>query len=54
VHRYQITTKSLEHDGGSLTVYNYDGVIDLTGAEPGVESPDTGTRYPVDEGRLSG
>jgi hypothetical protein len=53
LHRYQITTKTREHDGASLTVYAYDGVIDPSGAEPGVETPETGAHHPVDEGRLS-
>jgi hypothetical protein len=53
LHRYQITTKTRQHEGTSLTVYTYDGVIDPSGAEPGVETPQTGAHHPVDERRLS-
>ena len=42
IHRYVVTTKQREHDGGSYTVYNYDGEIDPTGAQPGIETPDGG------------
>jgi hypothetical protein len=44
VHRYIRTTRERERDGRTFTVYNYDGEIDPTGAEPGVETPPhTGT-----------
>jgi len=35
-----VTTKQRERDGRSYTVYNYDGVIDPAGAQPGIETPD--------------
>jgi hypothetical protein len=38
VHRYVVTTKTREHDGGSYTVYTYDGEIDPEGAQPGAET----------------
>jgi hypothetical protein len=53
LHRYHITTKQREHDGVELTVYTYDGVIDPAGAQPGVETPETGAHAPVDQDRLS-
>ena len=53
LHRYHITTKKREHDGAQLTVYTYDGVIDPSGAQPGVETPETGVHAPIDEERLS-
>jgi hypothetical protein len=53
MHRYLTTTQSRQHDGASLTLYTYDGVIDPSGAQPGVESPETGAHHPIDEGRLS-
>jgi hypothetical protein len=53
LHRYRITTKDRQHDGASLTVYTYDGVIDPSGAQPGVETPETGIGRPVDQERLS-
>jgi hypothetical protein len=53
LHRYHITTKRREHDGAPLTVYVYDGVIDPSGAQPGVETPETGAHAPVAQDRLS-
>jgi hypothetical protein len=38
VHRYVLTTKTRERDGGSYTVYTYDGEIDPDGAQPGAET----------------
>jgi hypothetical protein len=38
VHRYIRTTAERERDGRSYLVYNYDGVIDPTGARSGVET----------------
>lgn len=38
LHRYVVTTKQREQDGRSYTLYNYDGEIDPTGAQPGVET----------------
>jgi hypothetical protein len=49
MHRYVITTK--ERDG--RRVYNYDGVVDPAGAEPGAESPESGHHSPVSGDRLS-
>jgi hypothetical protein len=49
IHRYVVTTTQRESDGGSYTVYNYDGEIDPTGAEPGVETPDGGHHTPIRE-----
>jgi hypothetical protein len=54
LHRYHVTTKSRERDGARLAVYNYGGVIDPSGARPGVETPETGVHDPVDKQRLSG
>jgi hypothetical protein len=53
LHRYHVTTKRREHDGVPLTVYTYDGVIDPSGAKPGVEKPETGAHAPVDRDRLA-
>jgi len=53
LHRYHITTKQREHDGARLTVYTYDGVIDPSGAQPGVETPETGAHAPIREDRIS-
>ena len=53
LHRYHVTTKQRDHDGVPLTVYTYDGVIDPSGAQPGVETPETGVHAPVDQDRLS-
>jgi hypothetical protein len=53
IHRYRITTRDRVHDGRRLTVYTYDGVIDPAGAQPGVETPESGAHDPVDEDRLS-
>jgi hypothetical protein len=38
VHRYIRTTKHRERDGHSYLVYNYDGEVDPSGAQPGVET----------------
>lgn len=38
IHRYVVTTKQRERDGSSYTVYNYDGEIDPTGSQSGVET----------------
>lgn len=48
IHRYVITTKERQHDGGSYTVYNYDGELDPSGAESGVETRDGSGQSPVD------
>jgi len=53
LHRYNITTKHRELDGVSLNVYTYDGVIDPSGAEPGVETPKPVEHEPIDDERLS-
>jgi hypothetical protein len=37
VHRYIRTSQRRATSGGELTIYTYDGVIDPTGAEDGVE-----------------
>ena len=37
VHRYIRTTQDRERNGAALTVYNYDGVVDPDGAQPGIE-----------------
>jgi len=50
IHRYTTTTK----ERGEHHVYNYDGVIDPGGAQPGVETPESGSHHPVDGDRLSG
>jgi hypothetical protein len=42
IHRYIVTTKQREQDGSSYAVYNYDGEIDPTGAQSGVETRRTG------------
>jgi hypothetical protein len=49
IHRYVVTTKQRERDGASYVVYNYDGEIDPTGAQPGVETPDGGSHNPVNK-----
>jgi hypothetical protein len=49
IHRYVVTTKQRERDGVAYTVYNYDGVIDPTGAMPGAETPDGGRHNPVNK-----
>ena len=38
IHRYIVTTKQHEQDGGSYTVYNYDGEVNPNGAQSGVET----------------
>jgi hypothetical protein len=38
IHRYIRTTATRDGDGESYLVYNYDGVIDPTGAQSGVET----------------
>jgi hypothetical protein len=38
IHRYIVTTKQRDQDGGSYTVYNYDGEINPNGAQSGVET----------------
>jgi hypothetical protein len=38
VHRYIRTKATRDIDGQSLLVYNYDGEIDPTGAQSGVET----------------
>jgi hypothetical protein len=38
LHRYIRTTAERERDGRSLIVFNYDGVIDPSGAQSGVET----------------
>jgi hypothetical protein len=53
IHRYVVTTKRREHQGASFTVYNYDGVIDPSGAKAGVETPQGGHHEPVSEERLA-
>jgi putative membrane protein len=53
IHRYLVTTKQRERDGASFTVYNYDGVIDPSGAQPGIETPDGGHHEPVSGDRLA-
>jgi hypothetical protein len=49
MHRYVVTTQERESDGRSYTVYNYDGEIDPTGAQPGAETPDGGHHTPIAE-----
>jgi hypothetical protein len=49
IHRYVVTTKLRKQNGMSYTVYNYDGAIDPTGAQPGIETPDGGRHNPVDK-----
>ena len=44
IHRYVLTGKHQD----SYTVFNYDGVIDPTGAQPGAETPDGGHHNPID------
>lgn len=44
IHRYVQTNQQRD----SATVFNYDGVIDPTGAMPGVETPDGGHHDPID------
>lgn len=39
IHRYIRTTADRQREGRRLLVYNYDGVVDPTGATPGVETP---------------
>ncbi|GIJ43684.1 hypothetical protein Val02_05700 [Virgisporangium aliadipatigenens] len=50
MHRYAITTK--ERDG--RRVYNYDGMIDPSGAQPGAQAPEGGLHDPISGDRLSG
>jgi hypothetical protein len=38
IHRYIRTGAQREHDGQSLTVYNYDGVVAPQGGQSGVEN----------------
>jgi hypothetical protein len=38
IHRYIRTTQHRERDGRSYLVYNYDGVVDPTGAQSGAET----------------
>jgi len=38
VHRYIRTTQEREWDGRAVTAYTYDGVVDPSGAQPGVET----------------
>ena len=38
IHRYIVTTKQREQDGGSYRVYNYDGEVNPNGAQSGVET----------------
>jgi hypothetical protein len=38
LHRYIRTTQERDHDGGSLLVYNYDGEVNPSGAQPGIET----------------
>jgi hypothetical protein len=49
IHRYVVTTKHRENGGRSYKVYNYDGEIDPTGAQPGAETPDGGRHNPIQE-----
>jgi hypothetical protein len=44
IHRYVLTNQQRD----SHTVFNYDGMIDPTGAMPGVETPDGGHHDPID------
>jgi hypothetical protein len=47
IHRYVVTSKRRERDGHSYAAFNYDGEIDPTGAEPGIETPDGGHHTPI-------
>lgn len=38
VHRYIRTTQQRDRDGRARLVYNYDGVVDPSGAQSGVET----------------
>jgi len=50
IHRYVVTTKRRNDGDHSYQVYNYDGEIDPTGAQPGVETPDGGHHDPISGG----
>lgn len=47
IHRYVMTSKRREHEGRSYAAYNYDGAIDPTGSQPGIETPDGGHHTPL-------
>jgi hypothetical protein len=49
IHRYVTTSKQRDHDGESYPVFNYDGEIDPTGAQPGIETPDGGHHEPLNK-----
>ncbi len=38
IHRYIRTTKQRDEDDRTVTVYNYDGEVDPSGAQSGVET----------------
>jgi hypothetical protein len=47
IHRYVKTSKHREHAGREYAAFNYDGVIDPTGSQPGIETPDGGHHTPL-------
>ncbi len=50
VHRYVVTTQSRDDGDNAYQVYNYDGEIDPSGAQPGAETPDGGRHNPISGG----
>jgi hypothetical protein len=49
IHRYVMTTKQRDDGDRSYQVFNYDGEIDPTGAQPGAEIPDGGHHDPISD-----
>ena len=47
IHRYVMTSKQRERDGRTYTAFNYDGEIDPSGSQPGIETPDGGHHTPI-------
>lgn len=50
IHRYIRTTQQREQDGRAVAVYNYDGEIDPSGAQSGVETRRSGLSEAAPEG----